>query len=81
MHSTSCLLGTVGAATVGSGTLNAPLTIRSPYEPVSTCTLGMLWQAPPGTHTVTVTVGILMTSATPGPTVIGAVFAAVAATG
>jgi hypothetical protein len=42
----------------------------------------MLWQVlVPGTQTVTVTVGMLMTFATPRPTVIGAVFPAFAATG
>ena len=72
----------LGTAASGSAAVNTPLAIRSPYEPVSTCTLLMVWQVlVPGTQTVTLTVGMLMTFATPVPTVIAAVFDAVAATG
>ena len=47
--------GSVVADTMaGSGRLTADANRRNPLDPVSTCTFGIIWQAPvPGTQTVT----------------------------
>jgi hypothetical protein len=56
--------------------VSALLTSRSPYDAVSTSTLLTTWQVDvPGTQIFTLTVGMLITRAAPGPTVITAVFA------
>lgn len=50
-------------------------TSRSPYDAVSTSTLLTTWQFDvPGAQTFRLTVGMLITFATPGPTVMTAVF-------
>ena len=58
--STNCVHSTnelpLGASVIGSASVNTDASTRNPYDPVSTCTLSMVWHwvVLPGTQMVTV---------------------------